>query len=385
LITRDAKLLDAGAGKSVTTAQNYVITLPPGWSQIGNPFNFTVDWGDVIRGSNVENRLVGYEGTLNEATGYDYMRKQMVPFEGYFVKNISSSPTTIEIPPKAAAGSATAKPVADWKSALRGNEWALQITAACDRYLDKDNYLGSLNNASDEWDANDFSEAPFFDQHVALYFPHLEWKKYPDLYTGDFREVKFEGDYWDFVVRSEVAKSEVARSEVVLKLAEVQNLPADWEIVLLDKASRVAINFGEKKQYTFPSDNGKSVREFRIVVGKKDFVETNDLNLSGVPQDFALGQNYPNPFWSAATSRSAGNPSTRIDYELPTTSQVKISVYNLSGQLVRTLFNGEQSAGRYTVSWDGANTFGERIASGVYLVRMEAGKFVATRKMVVVR
>jgi hypothetical protein len=170
-----------------------------------------------------------------------------------------------------------------------------------------------------------------------------------------------------------------------LKLADVQNLPADWEVVLLDKASRVAINFSEKKQYAFPSGNGKTVREFRVVVGRKDFVETNDLNSEGVPQAFALGQNYPNPFWSGATSRFAGNPSTRIDYELPITSYVKISVYNLNGQLVRKLFDGEHSAGRYTVSWDGSNTFGDRMASGVYLVRMEATRFAVVRKIVLAK
>ncbi len=376
LITREAKTLDAGAGRSVTTAQNYVINLPVGWSQIGNPFAFTVNWSDVIKGANVENRLVGYQGALNEATGYDHNRTQLVPFEGYFVHNLGSNSTTIEIPPKSATGSNLEKEAATVLAleTFEGNEWGMQIIASVDRYLDKDNYIGFLNDASDTWDANDFSEAPFFDQHVSLYFPHPEWEKFPGLYTGDFREIKAEGDYWDFVVRSEVAKSEVAKSEVVLKLAEVQNLPADWEVVLLDKASRVAINFSEKRQYSFPSGGGKTVREFRIVVGKKDFVETNNLNLSGVPQDFVLGQNYPNPF----------NPETRIDYELPITSYVKISIYNLSGQLVRTLFDGEQSAGRYTVSWDGANSVGDRVATGIYFIRMRAGNFVQMRKIALV-
>jgi len=64
---------------------------------------------------------------------------------------------------------------------------------------------------------------------------------------------------------------------------------------------------------------------------------------------------------------------------------VEITVYNLSGQLVRTLFDGEQRAGRYTVSWDGNNTFENRVASGVYLVRMEAGRFAEVRKMVLAR
>ncbi len=385
LITKEAKLLDAGGGKSVTTAQNFVITLPPGWSQIGNPFVFTVNWSDVIKGANVENKLVGYQGTLNEAAGYDYARTQLVPFEGYFVHNLGSSSTTIEIPPKAATGEAAAKPMADLQSALLGNEWVMQITATSGRHLDKDNYIGCLNNAVDEWDANDFSEAPFFADHISLYFPHREWKKYPDLYTGDFREVKSEGDYWDFVVKSEVGKSEVAKSEVILRLAEVQNLPADWQIILLDKASRVAVNFGEKKNYSFLPETGKAVREFRVVVGQKDFVESNDLRFSGVPQDFVLGQNYPNPFWSAATSRTAGNPETRINYELPAISHLKIMVYNLSGQFIRTLFDGEQSAGRYMVAWNGTNASGIRVASGVYLVRMEVGTFVAVKKMILAK
>jgi hypothetical protein len=372
LITKDAKNLDAGAGKSVSTDKNYPIVIPPGWSQIGNPFAFTVNWSDVIKKGNVVDSLMGYKGSLNEATGYE-MRTQLVPWEGYFVYNYGPGSTTIEIPPREASGS-SAKLNAS-VTPFHGNEWALRMTAACGRYFDKDNYIGCFTDAVDQWDRHDFPEAPFFDQHVALYFPHPEWKKYPDLYTGDFRAAKSEGDYWDFVVRSEVAKSEVARSEAVLRLAEVQNLPAEWEIILLDKTSRVAINFSEKKQYIFPSGNGKTVREFRVVVGKKDFVETNDLNLAGMPKEFALGQNYPNPF----------NPSTVISFQLPVVSNVKITIYNLNGQLVRTLFDSEQSAGRYTISWNGANNFGARVASGVYWVRMEAGKFVQVKKAVLAK
>jgi hypothetical protein len=313
---------------------------------------------------------VGYQGTLNEATGYDYTRTQLVPFEGYFVNNLGPNPATLEIPPKAAIGGATAKQVADWQSALQSNEWALQITAAADRHLDKDNYIGCLNNAADTWDANDFSEAPFFDQHVSLYFPHLEWQIFPDLYTGDFRSITSEGRYWDFRVQTNLAYS-----EVILILADIQNLPADWDIALLDKASHISVNFREQGKYTFISGAGETVREFRIVVGQHDFIDTNDLDLAGVPQDFALGQNYPNPF----------NPETWINYELPSISQVRIAIFNLSGQLIRTLFDGQQSAGRYVVSWDGTTDDGDRVASGVYLVRMEAGKFVAMRKMIVTK
>jgi hypothetical protein len=388
LITRESKQLGTGAGKSVTTAQNYVMTLPPGWSQIGNPFAFTVNWNEVIKGPNVENRLVGYQGATNDSTGYDHTRTQLMPFEGYFVNNRGNSPTTIAIPPKAAASSNLAKEAATVlaQKIFASNEWAIQITAARNRYLDKDNYLGHLNDAADQWDANDFSEAPFFDQNVALYFPHVEWKTFPGLYTGDFRAAKPEGDYWDFVVRSEVAKSEVARSEVVLGLADVRNLPADWEIVLLDKTSRVAINFSETKQYAFPFGNGKTLREFRLIVGHEDFIETNDLNLAGAPENFVLEQNFPNPFGGGAAYLLQSGAATMIRFGLPTRSVVTIKIFDLAGREVATVLNrAELPAGRHERMWEGRDARGRLVPNGIYFYRLAAGSKVKTMKMIVIR
>ena len=75
-----------------------------------------------------------------------------------------------------------------------------------------------------------------------------------------------------------------------------------------------------------------------------------------IPKDYVLGQNYPNPF----------NPSTSLRFGLPERSRVKLSVYNLLGQLVSTLVEGVYSPGTYEV------TFDQPDASGVYLYRMEA-------------
>jgi hypothetical protein len=385
LITKDSKSLDAGAGRSVTTAKNYFITLPPGWSQIGNPFHFTVNWSEVIKTRSVGDSLVGYQGSLNELSGYDYTRKQLIPGEGYFVYNRDNNSTTIEIPPKAATSTSTLQKTNAPR--FQSDEWALQITAVCDGHIDKDNYIGAFHDADDAWDHHDFPEAPFFDQHVALYFPHPEWKKYPDLYTGDFRAVKPEGDYWDFVVRSEVAKS-----EVILRLADIRNVPAVWEVILLDKTSRVAINFSEEKQYAFPSVNGKTMREFRIVVGKKGFVETNDLNLAGVPQAFVLEQNFPNPF-NRATASLPQNPETTIRFGFPTKSMVTIKIFDLTGREIAALLNHvELPAGRHQLVWDGRNEQGQAMVNGIYLYRLQAVdplkgavSFAKTLKLTLVR
>ena len=91
-----------------------------------------------------------------------------------------------------------------------------------------------------------------------------------------------------------------------------------------------------------------------------------------VPLSFSLKQNFPNPF----------NSETVIEYSLPRESQLKITVYNLLGQKVKDLIDGESPRGRQKVSWDGKNDRGEVVASGIYFYRLNAGEFSQIKKMV---
>jgi hypothetical protein len=95
-----------------------------------------------------------------------------------------------------------------------------------------------------------------------------------------------------------------------------------------------------------------------------------DPNGQSTPHDFALRQNRPNPF----------NPSTEIQYSLAVGSDVKLEIYNLTGQCVATLVDQHQSAGSHTAIWTADN-----FASGVYLYRLTADKFTETRKMLLVK
>jgi hypothetical protein len=94
-----------------------------------------------------------------------------------------------------------------------------------------------------------------------------------------------------------------------------------------------------------------------------------------IPDEFALQQNFPNPF----------NPTTAIAYTLKENSRVSLKIYNTLGQLVKTLVNSQQEAGVKTVQWDGTNEVGARVASGMYLYRLEANNFVQTKKMVLMK
>ena len=89
---------------------------------------------------------------------------------------------------------------------------------------------------------------------------------------------------------------------------------------------------------------------------------------------FALGPNYPNPF----------NPSTIIPYQLPVASYVRLDIFNVLGQRIKTLFNGQQAVGLHTAKWDGTDAMGRAVAAGVYLYRLDAEEVRLTQRMVLV-
>lgn len=98
------------------------------------------------------------------------------------------------------------------------------------------------------------------------------------------------------------------------------------------------------------------------------------------PVSFELLQNYPNPFWSGATSRSAGNPTTGIQFSVSSERWVSLKVYDVLGKEVATLVDEKKPAGHYHVVFDAKN-----LPSGIYFYRLRAGDFAATRKMLLVR
>ncbi len=103
--------------------------------------------------------------------------------------------------------------------------------------------------------------------------------------------------------------------------------------------------------------------------GQFEYSNVIEVN-AGLPKQFALEQNYPNPF----------NPSTMISYQLPASSNVSLKVFDMLGKEVATLVNGRQEAGAYTMNFN-AN----QLSSGVYFYRLQAGNFVQTRKMMLVK
>jgi hypothetical protein len=111
-----------------------------------------------------------------------------------------------------------------------------------------------------------------------------------------------------------------------------------------------------------------------------EYSRTNTVDLDAAalriaPKAFALKQNFPNPF----------NPTTVIRYALPEASNVRLDVHNTLGQVVRTLVDEKQVAAGYRITWDGRNEHGQQMASGIYIYRIVAGEFTATRRMLLIK
>ncbi|MFQ5638520.1 MAG: FlgD immunoglobulin-like domain containing protein [bacterium] len=100
------------------------------------------------------------------------------------------------------------------------------------------------------------------------------------------------------------------------------------------------------------------------------------LRLDVLPEEFQLVQNYPNPF----------NPTTKIQFDIPASHadgvKVQLKIYNLLGELVRTLVDEQKGAGRYVVEWNAQNDKGEPVSTGIYIYRLTAGDFHKTNRMV---
>jgi hypothetical protein len=94
-----------------------------------------------------------------------------------------------------------------------------------------------------------------------------------------------------------------------------------------------------------------------------------------IPTDYTLYSNYPNPF----------NPNTEIIYGLPIACNVNLIIYNILGQKVKTLVDQPMTAGYHTVTWNGKDASGVPSATGIYLYRIQAGDFVESKKMILLK
>jgi hypothetical protein len=113
----------------------------------------------------------------------------------------------------------------------------------------------------------------------------------------------------------------------------------------------------------------------RILIGTMTPIIPTGVEDENMPFRFHLDHNYPNPF----------NPTTTIRYEVGKLADISLKIYNVRGQLVRTLVNAKQAPGQHQVVWDGNDNMGFRVSSGLYIYQYSAGDFLRTYKMMLIK
>ena len=136
------------------------------------------------------------------------------------------------------------------------------------------------------------------------------------------------------------------------------------------KYSSPCINAGDpNSQYNDPNGTRNDIGAYPFSGLQRPPLEPKVS--AALPEAYLLDQNFPNPF----------NPTTEIRFSLPKSALVKLEVFNVLGQQVAILVDNYMGAGLHSVVWDGKNSSGSSVASGIYLYRLTAGDFTEVKKM----
>ncbi|PKK83962.1 MAG: hypothetical protein CVT49_05920 [candidate division Zixibacteria bacterium HGW-Zixibacteria-1] len=227
---------------------------------------------------------------------------------------------------------------------------------------------------------------------------------YDNLMAGKFTTLNVRGEFPDDVAGIELRvdydphaidllKPELAFTDKKFTLISNDNLNGRLKIVMYNSfdlanpeslipagASDIISIPAVAKQDIQANDKSKiKISQVFLSTAKATEIPTEPDNPPILPTTFELYQNYPNPF----------NPATRIDFEIGLNGiameKVKLNVYNILGQQVKTLVNEEMSAGRHTVIWDATDNYGKRVATGIYLYRLEVGDRAESKKMLLLK
>jgi Secretion system C-terminal sorting domain len=358
LIVNDAnKKIDTGPAKSIKTNEPYAIPLNAGWTFIGNPFNYSIPLANLSLANNQTFTIEFYSGSWNPFGG------SIQPFEGYAL--FTESATELLINP-ALTNSNLAK---DLSKENVKSLWEINIVATCQAAMDLTNVVALVPSSSKSWDKHDRPEPPVIGDYISLYFPHNDWDKISKSYSKDARPVIGDGDIWDIEVRTNV------KDIINLSFENIESLPTNYEIKLIDEKFQMVKDLISSSKYSLNGSNNDAPRKLKLIIGNKEFVNKKIEQIIIAPTTFQLFQNYPNPF----------NPTTAIRYTISNAEpihdlSVQLKIYDMLGKEVATLVDKQQSPGNYEVEFNGNN-----ISSGIYYYQIKIGKFVETRKMILLK
>jgi hypothetical protein len=332
------------AAVTIDSTLIFNVSVHRGWNIIGNPFAKSLNWSEIRSINSLpQNRLIYYwDGKWNFPT-------QMEPFKGYYFFNEDNRSNLKFVYPVEASLAKT------------GIENQIQNFTDGISVSFGDNEIFAVFNeaATMGLDTNDYLLP-------GITFSNKNLSFLRDTEDGKKRQLFIESQPMDstgnsFRIRATNTSGEAGHLQINPRVDLGSN-----NIYLLDEKYQEFIDVRSKDKFTIiPQEES---RYYTLLIGSDGFIKS--VMTKYLPTEYILYQNYPNPF----------NPETSIKYALPGDSQVKIKLYDILGNEVITLFEGEEPAGVHTRTFDLSS-----FASGVYLYRLETRNKSFVKKMVLLR
>jgi len=363
-------------------SDSVVVNLSKGWNQVGIPTGYHLNLADVkflaqSHGSVLDIREAVAKKLIAPAVywyrssallpGYqwsDFDTTIASPWRGYWV--LAAEPGQLILPAQPAfPKSVNINRVSTDTTANRLTKlvsidnWQVALQLTSDKYADNGNIIGMapVQNSLPVY------EPPHLDRFCAAYFNSDEGRITRDLRSPfeSYEEVKT----WDLVIESSSTNKEHVLSWVP------SARPDGIYLYLIDPVSEIIIDMSDKSSYAFGMQGPSRVLKVYAT-------QNAEFEPQIVPLTFRLDQNYPNPF----------NPVTTIRFGVPENSSgknIQLKIFNVLGQVISTLLNGEIEPGYHEIQWNGTNDLGTKVASGVYFYRVSGAGQSLVKKMVLIK
>ena len=333
---------------------DYTIQLRSGWNMIGSPFSFP-----VLAEYDPETISGLYLYGEEDRDGWEGPSQVLDPWAGYAIFNDSQTIKSIML-----------KPFTDSLETARMvfTGWELQLDIDGEKYFDHTGRIGRIEYATEGEDGYDAPKLPLLSEYLSLAMDI--GNKGTFEHSTDFRSLDESNGVWNLRL---YGKGEPG--PVIVTGSILNQVPEDLYISVVDIPRRAVLDHFLETGLTI-QEKITNAYELKLVAGDENYVlETVESILADIPEEFSLSQNYPNPF----------NPLTKIDFALPKTGRVVITIYNILGQEVTTIINQRLDYGYHTVTWQGTDRMGRPVGSGVYFSELKAAGFRKTRKMLLMK
>ncbi len=319
------------------------IPLHGGWNLITDPFTDTVSWSAVQSVNATSEPLYSFRGAFQTASG-------LVPGAGFYCFN-SGGAAVLRIPqPAAASGRLAAN---SRVSRIDGEQWTVFVTVKSAGFVDSAAWFGVSPAVQKQGNLLDVHKPAGLGASPEAFFSRPDWDRQYSIFASDIRPLFSDVAEWHLTLEATPYK------EATLEFHGLDRLPGGFDVVVLDPiAGRWQDMRSDPACAIVPLEK---LTDIDIVVGTREAVSRRLVARPG--EAMSVGANYPNPF----------NLSTQIPVYVRDPSHLSIAVFNVLGQKVADIFNGEVEAGPHLFQWDGTDGRGRTMPSGVYFYRTQAG------------